>query len=450
MKNFILNDSQLKTLHSLFLQSNGVCTDSRSIKPNQLFFALVGDRFDGNQFVAQALNAGALAVVVNSSSPDLPSDRVIEVMDTLKALTELAYYHRKQLHIPLLMITGTNGKTTTKELTAAVLKKKFNVLSTEGNLNNHIGVPLTLLRLTKEHNLAVIEAGASHEGEIAHLASVAAPNYGIITNIGKAHLEGFGSFEGVVRAKTELYHYLLAHGGTAFVHHSDTLLCQHIGHLHTIFYGEDPEDFISGKKILEKQSPYLSLTLSDTQSSTSVSTQLVGEYNLPNVLAAATVGRHFGVPLQDIASAIASYTPSNHRSQLIAQSKRHNQLIVDVYNANPSSMKIAINNFFTTPSDSPRLLIIGDMLELGDSSRDEHQKIIALVKQYTDQYIGSKAFFVGTELTSLKELFQRDAFSFFEDTAALIAFLESSPVENSFVLLKASHGLHFENLLAHL
>lgn len=450
MKNFILKENQLKALHSLFLQSSGVCTDSRSIKPNQLFFALIGDRFDGNQFAAQALKAGALAVVVSSSSPDLPKDRVIEVTDTLQALSELAHYHRQQLHIPLLMITGTNGKTTTKELTATVLKKKFNVLSTEGNLNNHIGVPLTLLRLTKEHDLAVIEAGASHEGEIAHLASVAAPNYGIITNIGKAHLEGFGSFEGVVRAKTELYHYLAAHEGTAFVHHSDTLLCQHVGHLHTLFYGEDPEDFISAKKVPEKQTPYLSLILSDAQSSISVSTQLVGDYNLPNVLAAASVGRYFGVPMQDIASAITSYTPSNHRSQLIARSKRCNQLIVDVYNANPTSMKVAINNFFTTPSDSPRLLIIGDMLELGNASREEHQKIIELVKQYTDQYIRSKAYFVGTELTSLKESFQRDLFFFFKDTAALIAFLESSPIENSFVLLKASHGLHFENLLAHL
>lgn len=448
MKNQILTEEQLQQLYSLFLESDGICTDTRSIKPNQLFFALKGERFDGNRFASLALQKGALCAIVSDPTLSSQEGKLFFVQDTLQALSELAHFHRKQLATPLIMITGTNGKTTTKELTTQVLKKKFKVLATEGNLNNHIGVPLMLLRLSKSDKIAIIEAGASHEGEIAHLASIAAPNYGIITNIGRAHLEGFGSFEGVVRTKTELYRYLEAHQGSAFVHHSDALLCRHAKGLKTIFYGESQGDFISGTPLPQKEALYFSFTLSKGNQSIPVTTKLVGDYNLPNALAAAAVGSYFGISLEEIAEALASYTPSNHRSQLIPLTTLSNRLIVDVYNANPSSMKVAIDNFFSTTTALPRTLIIGDMLELGEASRQEHETLLLQVEEHTQMLSSAETYFVGREFASVKASSVLSSSHFFTDTEELLQHLKACPLTNHFILLKASHGLHLESILS--
>ena len=364
----------ITTLYKIYLECTSVTTDSRNCPEGSLFIALKGDNFNGNAFAAKALESGsAYAVVDEAEHAPAGDSHYILVDNCLHTLQQLANYHRRQLGTRLIGITGTNGKTTTKELMAAVLLQKYNILYTLGNLNNHIGVPLTLLRLKPEHELGIIEMGASHPGDIKELVNIAEPDYGIITNVGKAHLEGFGSFEGVIKTKGELYDYLRERkNSTVFIHHDNAFLKEIAGGLNLISYGSEDGLYISGH--VTGNSPYLTFEWKAGKDGEhhEVKTQLIGEYNFPNALAAITIGRFFDVEPGKIDIALAEYAPQNNRSQL--KQTADNTLIIDAYNANPTSMQASISNFRNMEVEN-KMLILGDMRELGKDGPEEHQKI---------------------------------------------------------------------------
>lgn len=438
------------SLYEIFLASEGVSTDSRTLRKGELFFALSGEHFDGNQFAHLALEKGAIATVVSDPLIASQEKRCLYVPDTRTTLGLLASQHRTKLGIPLLLITGTNGKTTTKELIATVLRKKFSVLATKGNLNNAIGLPLTLLQLTPSHQLAVIEAGASAEGEIAYLSQLAKPDYGLITNIGKAHLEGFGSPEGVIRAKRELYSYIASHHGKLFVNGDDSLLLELSNGIERITYGTS-EGATHRGELLEKNSTMgMCFQLIGEPQNSLVTTQLVGNYNLSNALASVAVGRYFGISDEEIVSAIASFRPTNHRSQLVEKSPLGNRLVLDIYNANPSSMHIAVASFASyCTNGQQRIFVLGDMLELGEASPKEHREMLRIVEDLTKEH-GGKAIFVGREFAHAAEGHTSDQTIFFETTSQLASYLQKHPIKDSVLLLKASRGLHFESLLPYI
>ena len=386
---------EMKELYELFLQHPTITTDSRDVPEGSMFFALKGDTFDGNAYAISALEKGAAYAVIDEKEYAKESnDRLILVEDVLTTLQQLAKYHRVHLGTPIIGITGTNGKTTTKELISAVLKKKYNVLYTQGNFNNHIGVPKTLLQLTKEHDIAVIEMGANHPGEIKTLVEIVLPDFGIITNVGKAHLLGFGSFEGVIRTKGELYDFLRTIQGTAFINNDNPHLLGISNGLKLVKYGQkDAKDLLVKGELVECN-PFLKfewqtsstlppqLSTVNCQLSTvncqlsTVQTRLIGSYNLDNALAAACIGTFFNVPATDISAALEEYTPSNNRSQLTIT--QDNKLVVDAYNANPTSMRAALDNFRLIKAEH-KMCILGQMGELGDVSEEEHQKVIDLL-----------------------------------------------------------------------
>ena len=386
---------EMKELYELFLQHPTITTDSRDVPEGSMFFALKGDTFDGNAYAISALEKGAAYAVIDEKEYTKESnDRLILVEDVLITLQQLAKYHRVHLGTPIIGITGTNGKTTTKELISAVLKKKYNVLYTQGNFNNHIGVPKTLLQLTKEHDIAVIEMGANHPGEIKTLVEIVLPDFGIITNVGKAHLLGFGSFEGVIRTKGELYDFLRVLQGTVFINNDNPHLLGISNGLKLVKYGQkDAKDLLVKGELVECNpflkfewqtsstlTPQLStvncqLSTVNCQLST-VQTRLIGSYNLDNALAAACIGTFFNVPATDISAALEEYTPSNNRSQLTIT--QDNKLVVDAYNANPTSMRAALDNFRLIKAEH-KMCILGQMGELGDVSEEEHQKVIDLL-----------------------------------------------------------------------
>ena len=376
---------ELKNLYEIFLQHPTITTDSRDVPEGSLFFALKGETFDGNAYAKMALEKGAAYAVIDEKEyAEEGNERLIIVDDVLTTLQQLACHHRMTLGTTIIGITGTNGKTTTKELIAAVLKKKYRVLYTQGNFNNHIGVPKTLLQLTAEHEMAVIEMGANHPGEIKTLVNIVRPDYGIITNVGKAHLLGFGSFEGVIRTKGELYDFLRAHQGTVFINNENPHL-QGISHgLKLIKYGQQEADGLLVKGQLIECNPFLKFEWAPPtsnlkpQTSNLVQTQLIGSYNLDNALAAACIGTFFHVPANDISAALDEYTPSNNRSQLTVT--KDNQLVVDAYNANPTSMKAALDNFRLIKA-AHKMCILGQMGELGEVSEEEHQKVVDLVDE---------------------------------------------------------------------
>ena len=331
-------------LYDLFIHNPQITTDSRNCPKGSIFFALKGDKFDGNQYAGKALASGCVYAVIDN--PDYYiGERTILVDNVLKTLQQLAHHHRKVLGLPIIGITGTNGKTTTKELLAAVLSTKFNLLYTEGNFNNHIGVPLTLLRLTHDHEMAVIEMGASHPGDIKELVDIVHPNYGIITNVGRAHLEGFGSFEGVIRTKGELYDYIRRSKGKIFIKKENEYLQSIAKGIEQITYGNGDDAFASGQVV--SCDPFLVFNWKQQGKLHTVETHMIGSYNLDNVLAAVAVGRFFKIPAERISRAIAAYEPTNNRSQF--KKTENNELIIDAYNANPSSMKVALDNFITMP-----------------------------------------------------------------------------------------------------
>ena len=379
---------EMKELYELFLQHPTITTDSRDVPEGSMFFALKGDTFDGNAYAISALEKGAAYAVIDEKEYAKESnDRLILVEDVLTTLQQLAKYHRVHLGTPIIGITGTNGKTTTKELISAVLKKKYNVLYTQGNFNNHIGVPKTLLQLTKEHDIAVIEMGANHPGEIKTLVEIVLPDFGIITNVGKAHLLGFGSFEGVIRTKGELYDFLRTIQGTAFINNDNPHLLGISDGLKLVKYGQKDAKNLLVKGELVECNPFLkfewqtSSTLTPQLSTvncqlSTVQTRLIGSYNLDNALAAACIGTFFNVPATDISAALEEYTPSNNRSQLTIT--QDNKLVVDAYNANPTSMRAALDNFRLIKAEH-KMCILGQMGELGDVSEEEHQKVIDLL-----------------------------------------------------------------------
>lgn len=370
-----------KDLYALFQQHPIVTTDSRDVPEGSMFFALKGETFDGNAYAKAALEQGAAYAIIDEKEyAEEGNEKLILVEDVLTTLQQLAKYHRVHLGTPIIGITGTNGKTTTKELIATVLKKKYNVLYTQGNFNNHIGVPKTLLQLKKEHDIAVIEMGANHPGEIKTLVEIVLPDFGIITNVGKAHLLGFGSFEGVIRTKGELYDFLRAIQGTAFINNDNPHLQGISKGLKLVKYGQQEADDLLVKGELVECNPFLKfqwrhLSTVNCQLST-VQTHLIGSYNLDNALAAACIGTYFEVPANDISAALEAYTPSNNRSQLTIT--QDNKLVVDAYNANPTSMRAALDNFRLIKSEH-KMCILGQMGELGEVSDEEHQKVIDLI-----------------------------------------------------------------------
>ena len=435
----------IETLYQLFLQCNGVTTDSRNCPQDSLFIALKGENFNGNAFAAKALEAGCKYAVIDEAAFLPEGDaRYILVDNCLQTLQRLANYHRRQLGtpipttsldagIPIIGITGTNGKTTTKELTAAVLSKKYNVLYTQGNLNNSIGVPTTVLRLKPEHQIAIIEMGASHPGDINELVDVCEPNIGLITNVGRAHLLGFGSFEGVKRTKGELYDFLKATNGEVIVNADSSDLMQMISerelNQRAIYYGEKADDSLSVRGEIVEHSAFLHFRWSTVNDAWhDVQTHLIGDYNLSNMLAAITVGIRFGVAPEDICDALRSYEPHNNRSQLTKT--EHNTLIVDAYNANPTSMKAALDNFYHMEAND-KMLILGEMRELGADSQQEHQRIVQLIHDYGFQDV----LLVGEEFIKTGT-----AFRCFSDVNALSEVLKAHQPQGKTILIKGSNG----------
>lgn len=449
-----LSKEGLKGLYRLFALHPQVCTDSRALRPDCLFFALRGPRFDGNRFATAALRNGAGCVVIDD--PTLYQklrpypyfqDRVVYVPDSLTALQDLARYHRKQLGLPVLALTGTNGKTTTKNLIQAVLATRYRVSATQGNLNNHIGVPLTLLSFTARTQIGVVEMGASHPGEIAQLCDLAAPNLGLITNIGKAHLQGFGSIEGVAQCKGALYNYLTAYRGTLFHNADDPLLTALLDRAEAQS-PETPEHRLPALRIpygaryqeteAHQEGPYLRLRVPGYPP---IESQLAGLYNVDNILAALAVGRHFHIEPTAAAQALARFRPQNLRSQYIEI--EDNAYLLDAYNANPSSMARAVRNFAQTQALNgkplEKILVLGDMLELGQASGAEHQALVQLVQDCGFQ----KVWYVGPCFAPFAPAGQS-----VENVEALQALWEAQPLHGAFVLIKGSRGIHLEKLLA--
>lgn len=427
----------IETLYHIFSESNGICTDSRRIIPGSLFFALKGESFNGNRFAGEALLKGCKYVIVDDKTYE-GKDRHILVKNTLETLQELANYHRKKLKIPIVAITGSNGKTTTKELCFNVLSKKFNVLATKGNLNNHIGVPITLLSI-KNEEFGIIELGANHQGEIKNLCSIAEPDFGIITNIGLAHLEGFGSPEGVIRAKVELYDFIKKNKGKVFYNSDNHILVRQIKEkkVSAIPFGSDPRSICKGFIVDKSRFLHIELELSDN-TKTTIRSKMVGSYNLENIVAAAAIGIYFGVPVPDICNAIENYSPSNNRSQY-SQTKK-NKIVLDAYNANPDSMTSSLLNFISMDEKAEKLYILGDMLELGRFSIQEHKKIIKILKENNINNV----FLVGSEFSEVSE---NTPYYRFRNVDELVSYLVSNEVKDKMIFIKGSRGIKLEKLL---
>ena len=424
---------QTERLYKIFQQHPYVQTDTRALAPGQMFFALKGPNFNGNAFASKALEIGAIAVVVDEET-GISDDRITRVDDVLEALQALALHHRKQFSIPFIAITGSNGKTTTKELIHAVLSSQYITYTTKGNLNNHIGIPLTILSIKKDAEMAVIEMGANHQKEIEGYCKIALPTHGIINNCGKAHLEGFGGIEGIRKGKGELYDYLRENNGTVFMNSDlDYLVSMSNGIKNIVYYGNLGGQF---KTNILKSEPFLKLEIqTEKEEKDQIETQLVGSYNKPNIEAAIVTGIYFGISLEKIINAIKSYTPDNARSQLVI--KGSNKIILDAYNANPSSMKVAIENFLTQESEN-KYLFLGAMMELGEFSLDEHATII-------DQLIASgltNTVLVGGDFGEINH-----PFLYFENAENAAIWARENCPENSMILIKGSRSTKMEKIM---
>lgn len=430
---------EIADFYELYKQHPVITTDSRECPKGSIFFALKGETFDGNRFAVASLEKGcAYAVVDDKSVVDAAKEgqfagRLILVDDVLLAFKALAREHRRQFHIPVIGITGTNGKTTTKELIAAVLSEKYNVLCTKGNFNNDVGVPKTLFRLGKEHEIAVIEMGASHPGDIKTLVETVEPDCGLITNVGRAHLQGFGSFEGVKRTKGELYDYLAASKESAVLKQKPfTFLNIHDADLVAMAMARDLKTVPYAEGRVSECDPLLTVELADGEA---IHTQLIGSYNCTNVLAAVTIGRYFGVSDKKIVHALETYTPSNNRSQLTVTAS--NNLIVDAYNANPTSMAAAIDNFRMMKVDCRKMAILGDMRELGADSQAEHQRIADMLASAGFDEV----WLVGEEFMKTKTAFRR-----FNDIEEVKAAISDHKPEDCYILIKGSNGIRLYQL----
>jgi len=422
----------ITALYKLFLQHPVVQTDTRKLAEGDLFFALTGPSFNGNAFAAAALKQGAAYAVIDDSTYQT-DERCILVNDVLGTLQALALHHRQQLNIPFIAITGSNGKTTTKELILAVLQQQFNTYATAGNLNNHIGVPLTILGVKQDAEMAIIEMGANHLHEIESYCRIALPDYGLITNCGKAHIEGFGSLEGIRKGKGELYDFLRTSGGRIFRNTDlDYLADMAKGIDQQITYGSAAADWI-GKPLMDEI--LLKVVLLNSGLETLIQTNLVGIYNFPNVMAAVAVGLHFGIPVDRIKLAIEDYHPDNSRSQLLIRGTNH--IVLDAYNANPSSMRAAIINFAATDMRD-KMLWLGGMKEMGPDEAKEHQELVQLV----DQYAWQDVILVGKEFEGFQNKYR-----WFETSAAAAAVVKAHPIAHAAILIKGSRGSKMELLL---
>ncbi|MGM0391696.1 MAG: UDP-N-acetylmuramoyl-tripeptide--D-alanyl-D-alanine ligase [Bacteroidota bacterium] len=421
----------IEQLHKLFLQSSGINTDTRTLKKDQLYFALRGENFNGNKFVDQALEKEAGYVVIDE--PEMKkNDRYILVSDVLETLQQLASYHRNYLGVPILAITGSNGKTTTKELINAVLSRKFNTVATAGNLNNHIGVPLSLLSMNSSTEFGIIEMGANHPKEIERLCEIAQPDYGYITNFGKAHLEGFGSIEGVIRAKSELYEYLKSHDKLVFLNADDPIQQKQLSYKNTFSFGTSVnadvivkyKDNLTTAEVIQEEQVYKSA--------------LTGSYNSRNIAAAICIGLYLKIPAEDIGNAIASYNPQNNRSQIIKLGTI--TFLMDAYNANPTSMTAALESFHKYPAEN-KTVILGDMFELGETSAQEHQEIVNLVETMSFK----RVFLVGSNFNKANS--RNGTIEKFESFSDLAEKIKETDFHNSYILVKGSRGMALERIL---
>jgi UDP-N-acetylmuramoyl-tripeptide--D-alanyl-D-alanine ligase len=413
---------EIEKIYKLYSKHYLVDTDTRNIRKNTMFFALKGANFNGNRFANEALRSGANFAVIDEKEFKINAKTIL-VDNVLETLQKLANYHRLQLQAKIIALTGSNGKTTTKELINCVLSKKYNTTATTGNLNNHIGVPLTLLSMTPKTEIGIVEMGANHQKEIEFLCSIAQPDFGYITNFGKAHLEGFGGIEGVIRGKSELYTFLTENDNIAFINPNDALQVEKTKHTKTI-------SFLENSKFLDAN-PFVKLSIKKVQ----VQSKLVGAYNYENIAAAITIGDYFKVEPLKIKNAIENYTPTNNRSQIIE--KESNHIILDAYNANPSSMEVALENFSKIKKQF-KTVILGDMFELGDESSKEHQEIVHLA----DSFSFSNTLYVGTNF--YKTTTKNHQFKSFE---ALKIYITKKPLKNQSILIKGSRGMQLERIL---
>lgn len=426
----------ISDLYKRFLTCTGVSTDTRKINSGDLFFALKGPNFNANEFASKALEIGASAVVVDDIAFFEENDeRYFIVEDALTCLQKLANHHRHQLTIPIIGLTGSNGKTTSKELLNAVLKQKFNTLATTGNLNNHIGVPLTLLQIKPEHEIAIVEMGANKQGDIQELCEIAEPTHGFITNIGKAHLEGMGGPEGVLKTKTELYQHLIANGGTVFINSQDPILSNMIKRFENPILYPAKGDFCEVTFV--DANPFVRFTAEGSEEVHL--TAMIGAYNFGNIAAALTLGKFFGVPMEKAISGIVNYRPANMRSQLVE--KRTNLIILDAYNANPSSMEVAIRTFGAMTGRKHKMIILGDMFELGDHAEAEHSRLGEIVSEYEID----KVCFTGALIASALEKAPKALY--FPDPFSFRNWLQDSQLEDYLILIKGSRGMKLEGLV---
>ena len=413
---------EIKEIYNLYSKNYLVDTDTRNIRNNTLFFALKGDNFNGNKFTKEALEKGAAYVIIDDDKYKI-NNRTILVNDVLQTLQKLASFHRQQLNIPIIALTGSNGKTTTKELINCVLSEKYKTTATIGNLNNHIGVPLTLLSMTPETEIGIVEMGANHKKEIEFLCDIAKPDFGYITNFGKAHLEGFGGIEGVIIGKSELYTYLKKNNKIAFINPKDSIQIEKTKSIETISFSQAVK--------FKEANPFVKLNIDKQE----VTSNLIGEYNYTNIIAAITIGNYFEIEGNKINKAIEGYVPTNNRSQIIK--KENNHIILDAYNANPSSMKVALENF-SKIEEKNKTVILGDMFELGEDSLREHQVITDLA----DSFSFSNTLFVGENF--FKSTTKNEQFKTFED---LKEYIIKKPLENQSILIKGSRGMKLERIL---
>jgi UDP-N-acetylmuramoyl-tripeptide--D-alanyl-D-alanine ligase len=422
----------IQHIHSLFLQCRSISIDTRKIESKSFFVAIKGERFDANTFAKEALEKGASYVIIDNESYYI-DERTILVEDSLTALQQLSQFHRRYLKLPIVALTGSNGKTTTKELIAVVLSQKFNTKATVGNLNNHIGVPLTLLSFGSDTEIGIVEMGANHQKEIEFLCALAEPDYGYITNFGKAHLEGFGGVEGVIKGKSEMYEYLSQNNKTVFVNLEDAVQSEKTKTMQMVSFGINKEN-ATVNIASAKANPFVEIEFAETH----IKSQLIGLYNANNINAAITIGKHFGVEDAAIKMAIEGYIPENNRSQLVQ--KGSNEIILDAYNANPSSMKVALENFLQL--DNPnKVAILGDMFELGEESLGEHNEIITslLNDNETIFYLIGKDFYQNRTLKS--------NFHFYETFEEFSGILKQQLFKDSMILIKGSRGMALERTL---
>ena len=422
----------INSIHNYFLKCNSISIDTRKIEPGSMFVAIKGENFDANTFAKEALEKGASFVIIDNPNYFI-DERTIVVKDSLKTLQELAKFHREFLNIPIVALTGSNGKTTTKELIQVVLSKKFNTKATFGNLNNHIGVPLTLLSFTKDTEVGIVEMGANHQKEIEFLCEIAKPDFGYITNFGKAHLEGFGGVEGVIKGKSEMYTYLNEHHKTVFVNLNDEIQVKKTTNMNSFTFGLNNQN---ADVIIDtiNANPFVEVKVNDTK----ITSHLIGLYNSNNINAAISIGIKFGVSLTDIKSAIEGFVPQNNRSQMLAINS--NEIILDAYNANPSSMVVALENFFQLENKN-KIAILGDMFELGEESLKEHQFIVDLVIKNNSV----TTFFIGKDFYASKIENEKSKFFLtFEDFAQ---YFNGKEISNSLILIKGSRGMALEKTL---